>query len=30
MEHFPEEGDGAVADFLFAAGDEVVFAVDFY
>lgn len=29
VEDFPEEGDGAVADFLFAAGDEVVFAVDF-
>ena len=27
--HFPEEGDGAVADFLFATGNHVVFAVDF-
>ena len=28
--HFPEEGDGAGEDFLFAAGDEMVFAVYFY
>ena len=29
IEDLLEEGDGAGEDFLFAAGDEVVFAVDF-
>lgn len=29
-QHFPEEGDGAGEDFFLAAGDEVVFAVDFH